>query len=937
MEIFRGPPKLMDDNFVKDWEGQPWTTCHLCIKARLFGGSFGDLYYDLWDGTSWQGATFFASYNSTNYETKSKDVTNKLNTTAKVNAARLALRVTHAIQVTYAYLVLKKADGETYATLQITVFTPSIRGWVEIGTEPWLDTDDGDTNSIRSPDDGSPHIHSYWDFQDVSEEEGPNLITDGEIATLSASGPPESWVSSKKEISGSPSTNVYTKAIVRARRKTANAKWSIAVQYSDASSDSLPWQDNAEFATVTLALTTNKTISRIFIYCQTTNGNPAEAEFDYVAICKDTLLVPVDETKSDIVESLTITLPLLSRGVGGFSCKLPNVNGEYTGKITDFDHILIYLWRKGASMKKVFGGKILLPGTEGYGSSQEYYLLLSGMDIGQELLVPPNLMKKVYEAVNGKTIIEEAIDLSDEVTKKFVDVDNEIASTHDFEFQEVIPHSVIEEVCKVAKTLAGAVGFDGYVDPAGNMHVFKRGKYTSGVSLAERIEHYKKEDDVHRIRNKIKVYGAAERAYPLDKDAWTETLTPADGSWASGTGTGSVSFDTAEKILGTGSIKLTVGGSDYYGRLIFTLNDEKEANCYDVPDGYADITFQIKLQEAYSGDITLLLFDDAGMECSKELNAKKKEWVLINIPCGRAAKDQWTYSVFNSQPFNWKKVKKVDITCHFPATGTGAFWIDNLFFNKRRFEGFAEDATSQEKYGVRWKEPIIDDGLKSDAECLKKAESYRDFLKEKVITLTDFEVEGDNEFKPGDKQQVVISNDNIDEYFRILEVRHVVKGVNWSTFLTLTNEPQFIDYVFMSIDERLKRLEKRAGISIGAGGGGGGGAGPLYLEEKSLAFNTKTGVAPGTETTIVSYDVGNGETVTLKGFIGWGTCPAIYTLYSGEAKKASFMTSEAYRTANVKMEEKITGPKTIALKALHYTPAAGPDDYHNFEGTLLGS
>jgi len=341
------------------------------------------------------------------------------------------------------------------------------------------------------------------------------------------------------------------------------------------------------------------------------------------------------------------------------------------------------------------------------------------------------------------------------------------------------------------------------------MHVFKRGKYTSGVSLAERIEHYKKEDDVHRVRNKIKVYGAAERAYPLDKDLWTESSTPADGSWASGTGTGSVSFDTTQKIKGTGSIKLTVGGSDYYGRLIFTLNAGKEANCYDVPDGYADVTFQIKLEDAYSGDITLLLEDDAGKQCNKQLKVKKNEWVLINASCGRGAKDQWTY-IFDSA-FNWKKVKKVDITCHFPATGTGAFWVDNLFFNKRRFEGSAEDAASQAKYGVRWKEPIIDDSLKSDAECLKKAESFRDFLKEKVITLTDFEVEGDNGFNPGDKQLVTISNDNINEYFRILEIRHVVKGVNWSTFLTLTNAPQFIDYVFMSIDERLKRLEKRAG------------------------------------------------------------------------------------------------------------------------------
>jgi len=60
----------------------------------------------------------------------------------------------------------------------------------------------------------------------------------------------------------------------------------------------------------------------------------------------------------------------------------------------------------------------------------------------------------------------------------------------------------------------------------------------------------------------------------------------------------------------------------------------------------------------------------------------------------------------------------------------------------------AEYTTSQAKYGVRWKEPIIDDSLRSDAECLKEAESFRDFLKEKVITLTNFEVQGDDDFNP---------------------------------------------------------------------------------------------------------------------------------------------------------------------------------------------
>lgn len=50
----------------------------------------------------------------------------------------------------------------------------------------------------------------------------------------------------------------------------------------------------------------------------------------------------------------------------------------------------------------------------------------------------------------------------------------------------------------------------------------------SGVSLDGIITLCEHETAIEWIRNKIYVYGEASKPHPLDKDAWIESLTPAD-------------------------------------------------------------------------------------------------------------------------------------------------------------------------------------------------------------------------------------------------------------------------------------------------------------------------------------------------------------------------------------------------------------------------
>jgi hypothetical protein len=75
----------------------------------------------------------------------------------------------------------------------------------------------------------------------------------------------------------------------------------------------------------------------------------------------------------------------------------------------------------------------------------------------------------------------------------------------------------------------GVIGYDFRVAPDAKFEFFPRGSKTFAVSLSERIEQCEYRRDIHRIRNRVTVYGAADKSMPDDKNAWTESLTPSDG------------------------------------------------------------------------------------------------------------------------------------------------------------------------------------------------------------------------------------------------------------------------------------------------------------------------------------------------------------------------------------------------------------------------
>lgn len=172
-----------------------------------------------------------------------------------------------------------------------------------------------------------------------------------------------------------------------------------------------------------------------------------------------------------------------------------------------------------------------------------------------------------------------------------------------------------------------------------------------------------------------------EQRYPPN-DEWTEPEYTAWGAWISGS-TGVVELDSQQKVVREHSIRHTTKQSDYYGRAIFTLHDDLEVNT----DIYRRLNFIIALENSFAGRVTIQLIDAAGMIVRRDETIPLLEWTLKILPVGSVNAAFWEIDVFNTQPFDWTKVKQVDVTAHFPGTGTGKFWLDGIYFTYK-IEGF---------------------------------------------------------------------------------------------------------------------------------------------------------------------------------------------------------------------------------------------------------
>jgi hypothetical protein len=514
-------------------------------------------------------------------------------------------------------------------------------------------------------------------------------------------------------------------------------------------------------------------------------SEPLSVEIPRVAVAFGAVGVP----QGDVID-LRVHLGC-TKEVSSFDCLLQNwdkkysPSGSYPVSVGVDGHIDI---GRGASVPQVITCRV--EGVNYESSPSESYLRVSGRCWGEKLF--RRVVTKAYENKKGEEIVKDLLDYY--VGLSHVRDSTELVESTDttytkLEYDNTPVFDILKHIAESADK-QGVIGYDFRVAPDGRFEFFPRDSKTSSVSLSERIESSEYRKDIHGVRNKITVYGAADESVPADKDAWTESLTPADGVWSAVSG--EVSLDTATKKRGSGSIK-TYAQSLYYAGCMFTLSSGKEVDA----DLYPALNFLVRRESSFNGNMNTILRDAADKTASHFNTIGAGEWFQEQLSVGVKGSDIWDVE----SGFDWTSVAAVRFDCWFSGTGTGSFWVDGLNFGGRRYDSTQEDSSSQSVYGLR--ELVeVDEELYSDNECTLRANALLNYLKDpaEYLTIKSTVVDyGSTPLLAGDKIHVTLPNENVDADFRILSVEYHIDAKTQTLEIALElgrETPLLADYLY---------------------------------------------------------------------------------------------------------------------------------------------
>lgn len=307
-----------------------------------------------------------------------------------------------------------------------------------------------------------------------------------------------------------------------------------------------------------------------------------------------------------------------------------------------------------------------------------------------------------------------------------------------------------------------------------------------------------------RIKNQIWVYGKASKFHPQD-EGWTETLEGWVADW------GTLYLNDVGQKVGLYNIRCEsaiVGNSTrraLFHKTFSSLYKPKQAKFWFNVYGVASLDiakFRVWVDASNYFETDILDIVEATWKF-KEFNLGKEfEYDADKNPEG-------IWNKIGSP--SWTKVAGIQFFVEWTSALDYNVHLDGFFFDKLRWEGFAEDAgegSSQAKYGVKPLKPIYNDALTSDAECLIVAKEELKRRKEppKIIEI---EVCPANlNLRQGDRLRIVDEVQGIDEYARILEVQHLLGSGGFKSKLTLSTEPPSFAPEFAKVYSEIDRLEK---------------------------------------------------------------------------------------------------------------------------------
>ncbi len=462
---------------------------------------------------------------------------------------------------------------------------------------------------------------------------------------------------------------------------------------------------------------------------------------------------------------------IVTDGIGNFSFWLPTKKNGSNYYYTDIDiNDKVKIWigydTVPADPTWVFIGKIrriYAPFPEEIG----YVRQISGLSQG-EILRRRFKKSRKWDAIGASTIVKElAQDLGIyDVNKIDTDTTPETLSVTTESFFDVL-----RRVSDYWYDGSTKVQKDFYVDIENELVWKARPFRTTGVktfTVGDNVLGYSVIRDIDAKKSNIVVFGKQEKMHPSDGDAWTEVLT----NWTSD---GTLTLDTSAKA-GTYSIKSNKTGGTT------TLDVKRTFDSIAIPND-AQIHYWITSTVPAPNDyrkLRILAPDESNYFEATFTTAIIDLWTEITQNIGLNTTSNWTQL---GAP-TWSNVQGLKWVFGWTDSWDPVrMYIDNLYFNKLRYQGKASDAT----YDQRDLE-VTDDRLTSDTECDKRAEALLMQKKDLPIQI-EIITAGDTNILVGDRVPITIPAEAITaQNYDITTFEHLFSK-EFTSKTTMVNTP----------------------------------------------------------------------------------------------------------------------------------------------------
>lgn len=427
----------------------------------------------------------------------------------------------------------------------------------------------------------------------------------------------------------------------------------------------------------------------------------------------------------------------------------------------------------------------------------ENYLRVSGRCWGERLF--RRLVTKTYKNKKGEEIIKDLLDYYvglSHVRDSTELVENTDTTYTKLEYQDTPAFDILKYIASSADK-QGVIGFDFRVAPDGKFEFFPRNSKTSPVSLTDKIEVSEYRRDIHSIRNKIYVYGAAAKKLPTDanEDGLTESLS----DWTSN---GVLTLD-GWHVTEDGQTKYadsySICGSNTSGNEIW-LHRNFTSIKFNCKEGFKQIRFWLNWTRVESGTPSaakLRLCTNVNNYFETDilpLLGAQTQWQKITL---RTDQPSWTTV---GAP-TWNNISGIRFIVTHPIACMPIIRIDHLVFSDCSYYSMLDDFNSQSAYGMR-ELSQTDEELYSDSECIRRANALLNHYKDPIECLTvkstvlDY---GNTPILAGDKIHVTLPNENVDADFRVESVEYHVDARTQTLEITLElgrEPPLLADYLY---------------------------------------------------------------------------------------------------------------------------------------------